>query len=136
MIHLTKHFKIYLISGIIWIILFNLTYHWLHNAGYYKYLTLCIIFFAGIIMVLGAILGLLDKESKIDHGFRYHLLTYILGNHYWLYFLIKGLPSFWEKHLLKLILISVLWGISLLVHFIGSRKGTIKGIPKGEIFEW
>ncbi len=90
----------------------------------------------GLAMFLAGLLcGKQDDEAKtrIDIGFRYHLLTFICVN----IVAIIAACSFplLREHLLIITLIqTVAWGLGLYVHWYYSKKG-IKGYERSELFE-
>jgi hypothetical protein len=86
-------------------------------------------FFAGLLC------GKQDDEAKtrLDIGFRYHLLTFIIVNTVAL-IAACAFPML-RGHLLIFTLIQpVAWGLGLYVHWYYSKKG-IKGYERSELFD-
>jgi hypothetical protein len=92
-----------------------------------------------LIFIAGWIFGKKDHESipLYDIGFRFHLTTYIVYNILSELWFMLGFHSQYEN--IKVIHLTVfIWGICIVIHFIFfliSRKDTIKGLEKSEIFE-
>jgi hypothetical protein len=88
---------------------------------------------------LGWFFGKKDYESfpLYDIGFRFHLVTYVLFVGIWEVWFLFGFQSQFESIIIAH-RIALYWGIFLLLHFIAylfSRKNSIKGLDKSEIFE-
>lgn len=92
-----------------------------------------------LIFITGWIFGKKDQEflPLYDIGFRFHLITYIICNltaEIW-HFL--NLNSKYES-LNSVHLTALYWGFGLIIHyviFLVTRKHSIKGIKKSEIFD-
>jgi len=72
-----------------------------------------------------------------DIGFRFHLATYIIYNLISQTWFVAGFNSVYEKQSL-VHMTMIIWGGFLLLHFIVfllTRKNTIKGLHKNDIFE-
>jgi hypothetical protein len=72
-----------------------------------------------------------------DVGLRFHLVTYVAFNSIWELCSLLGLKSRVEKATIAHE-IALIWGILLFFHFILymlTRKNTIKGLNKSDIFE-
>jgi hypothetical protein len=93
------------------------------------------IIYGTIIMASGLLFGYKDsvRESRVDPGFQYHLITYIgvnaIGVLWW--FMEMGLNA---DSLLTILLQCLAWGLGLFVHYYFSSN-SIKGMKKEEIFE-
>lgn len=70
------------------------------------------------------------KELRIDIGFRYHFLTYVICNSIYLIFIIAIFPNF---DVFSFIGQVGGWGIGLIAHYFYSKK-SIKGYQKEELF--
>ncbi len=83
----------------------------------------------------GLYLGYNDpvQKSRLDLGFHYHLMTFIIVNSIGLISLFIAL-GFNKNTLLCAIMSIGFWAIGLLVHFYFSSK-SIKGISREEIFD-
>lgn len=78
------------------------------------------------------------KELPIyDIGFRFHLATYVIFNTISEFWFLLGLQSSYES--IKMVhYTAIFWGIGLLAHlifYLMTRKNTINGLNKNEIFE-
>ncbi|MEE4311151.1 MAG: hypothetical protein V2J62_04725 [candidate division KSB1 bacterium] len=70
-------------------------------------------------------------------GFKYHLMTYVIFNVITLLWHSLGFVSQYEDFS-RVLLLLVVWGIGLLIHFLLSQhssKNAIKGVPKEDIFD-
>ena len=83
----------------------------------------------------GLLLGAKDPthKSRADLGFHYHFITYIIVNTIGVLWLTSGFSSDKETWGMAALTI-VLWGVGVIVHRRLS-KTTIKGLPKGTIFD-
>lgn len=92
-----------------------------------------------IILIIGWVFGKKDKESLplYDIGFRFHLTTYLICNTIGELWYLFGFQSKHEN--VKTIHLTVLfWGLGVLLHYIlyvFTRKNSIKGLKKSEIFD-
>lgn len=88
---------------------------------------------------IGWIFGKRDYESLplYDIGFRFHFATYLLFNGVSVIWFLLNFNSRFES--IGIVYITAgFWGIGLLIHFIFyliSRKNTINGLNKEDIFE-
>ncbi len=95
--------------------------------------------FAISVFFAGWYFGKNDYESLplYDIGFKYHLITYIVCNLIAELWFMLGFQSQFEG--VKTVhLTALFWGIGLIIHFIiflFSRKDSIKGIEKSDIFD-
>jgi len=91
------------------------------------------------VFITGWILGKKDYETLplYDIGFKFHLITYIECNLIAELWFLLGFQSHFEN--VKTVHYTALfWGIGLMIHLIlfrYSRKGSIKGIEKSELFD-
>ena len=88
---------------------------------------------------IGWFFGKKDNEAfpLFDIGFRFHLVTYVIFNVIWELWFLFELQSPVENVRIAH-LIAIIWGVFMLVHFIGylfTRKYTIKGLDKSRLFE-
>lgn len=88
---------------------------------------------------IGWYFGKRDYESFPLHdiGFRFHLVTYIIFTVVGELWFLLALQSRFEN--VKIVnRIALIWGVFVIIHFIlylYSRKNTIKGLDKSQIFE-
>lgn len=84
-------------------------------------------------------LSILDKKNLpfYDLGFRFHLITYliwVLISYFW--FMYGNISS--HEHINQVHISTLYWLLTLIVHFciyLVSRKKSIKGLKKTEIFD-
>lgn len=94
----------------------------------------------GLLMfVLGWYFGRKDGEYLpiFDVGFRFHLTTYLIHNGISLLWIGLGLGSRYENLNLSM-MVTIYWGIFLLLHFIfyiWARKNSIDSLNKEDLFE-
>lgn len=89
--------------------------------------------------VLGWYFGRKDGEYLpiFDVGFRFHLTTYLIHNGISLLWIGLGLGSRYENLNLSM-MVTIYWGIFLLLHFIfyiWARKNSIDSLNKEDLFE-
>lgn len=89
--------------------------------------------------VLGWYFGRKDGEYLpiFDIGFRFHLTTYLIHNGISLLWIGLGLGSRYENLNLSM-MVTIYWGIFLLLHFIfyiWARKNSIDSLNKEDLFE-
>ena len=91
--------------------------------------------YGSVLFISGLALGYFDsvRHSRLDLGFHYHLMTFIIVNVIGLISLFIDM-GFNKNTLLYAILSIVFWAIGLLVHYYYSSK-SIKGMDKENIFE-
>ncbi len=91
--------------------------------------------YGAVLFISGLILGYHDtvRDSRLDLGFHYHLMTFIIVNLIGILsaFVVMG---FNIDTLLYAILPIAFWTLGLFVHHYLSSK-TIKGMDKGNIFD-
>ena len=91
------------------------------------------------VFITAWIIGKMDYETLplYDIGFKFHLITYLTCNLIAELWFLFGFQSRFEN--IKTVHYTALfWGIGLILHFIiflYTRKDSIKGIEKSEIFE-
>ena len=72
-----------------------------------------------------------QRSQRIEIGFRYHLLTYLIVNSVALLFAI--IPSTTAITISHALIQILCWGFGLMVHYLVQRK-TIKGYSHNELF--
>ena len=96
-------------------------------------------FYGILVFVAGWYFGKKDYDSLplYDIGFKFHLVTYIICNLIAELWLLLGFQSQYEP-VETVHLTALFWGLGLILHFIlfmRSRKNSIKGIEKTDIFD-
>ena len=92
-----------------------------------------------VIFISGWVFGKKDRLTLnlYDIGFRFHLTTYIICNLIGQIWVIFSLTA--ENESTKSInMMAIYWGIGLILHliiFLSTRKNSINGIKKSEIFD-
>lgn len=91
------------------------------------------------IFIIGWTFGKKDKLTLpvFDIGFKFHLITYVICNFIAeLWFLLEFQSRY--ENVKSVHLTVIFWGLGLLLHFVlflMSRKFTIKGLKKSDIFD-
>lgn len=134
MLSLSRNLKLFSVLMTIYSIVFQYYYNQYLNAEDWNYVVLCA---AGLFVAsfaTGMILGSKDpvRNHRNDLGFLYHLMTYITVNAIAVIWLLAGLSSDKVTPVMILLMV-ILWGVGLLVHYLISRK-TLKGMTKTEAF--
>lgn len=132
---LTKNVKIHIALALLCTFLFRIAIHYAKAYENFGSIHYFIVAYAGILIITSFILSFNDKESRIDKGFSYHAINFIFANHIWLFWVIEGFNPYLKYYYIKVSVMMFAWLIILAIHFIVSRKGTIKGVPKEELFE-
>lgn len=109
------------------------------NAQEFRIVWIPIPFYVILVFMAGWYLGGKDNEilPLAVTGFKFHLITYVIGNGISLFKHLFGLASIYEN-IVSVYLTILFWGLGLLLHyiiFLIVRKNSIKGISKSEIFE-
>lgn len=120
-------------------IVFRFTLSTFLQNQYFSGIWIIVVLYALLIFSLGWIFGKRDRLSFAwyDVGFRFHLNTYIICNSIAVIWYTFGFQSDYEK-MTSVYYTLLYWGLALLFHFIVflyTRKNTIKGIGKSELFE-
>lgn len=92
------------------------------------------LYFIGM-FATGLILGAKDpiRTSRIDQGFHYHFVTYVVVNTISIIWTLLGFSA--EADTVgNSLLTAFFWGVGLLVHFLVVRH-MIKGISRDKVFE-
>lgn len=135
----TKNLILFSIGATVLTILFRFTLSTLLQRELFNYIWAITILYGLAMFIMGWVFGKKDRQTLplYDIGFRFHLATYIICNLIAEIWFVMGLQSGYEK--IRIIhLTIIIWGIVLLIHFIFfliTRKNSIKGIKKSEIFE-
>lgn len=139
MFKLSKYLKVFTVLVFLYSVCFNYAYHnQMTPDQWFNFLKIGIIYGVTIFLT-GLLLGMRDpvKSSRVDQGFQYHLMTFIVVNVTYLIWPLLFYSAFESSVQLdwyiQLILITG-WGLGLLGHYLLSRK-TIKGIPTDEVFD-
>ena len=91
--------------------------------------------YGAALFISGFVLGYRDpvRKSRLDLGFYYHLITFIVVNFVGIISLFIAM-GFSFRTLLNAAASLIFWGLGLLVHYYFSSR-SIKGINKREIFD-
>jgi hypothetical protein len=136
---LTKNLILFSIGATILTIVFRFTLSTMLQREMFTYIWAITVFYGIAMFILGWIFGKKERQTLplYDIGFRFHLTTYIICNLIAEIWFSVGLQSDYEK--IKVVhWTMIIWGIVLLIHFffyLLTRKNSIKGIKKSEIFE-
>jgi hypothetical protein len=87
------------------------------------------------LFISGLALGYKDsvRKSRLDLGFQYHLMTFVIVNSVGIISLLIAM-GFSTQNLMTGILSMLFWTLGILVHYYYSSK-TLKGIDKEAIFD-
>jgi hypothetical protein len=135
----TKNLLLFSIGAIVLTILFRFTLSSMLQRELFKYIWAITIFYGIAMFIMGWVFGKKERQTLplYDIGFRFHLATFIVCNLIAEIWFFLGLQSDYEK--IKAVhLTMIIWGIVLLIHFLIfliTRKNSIHGIKKSEIFE-
>lgn len=136
---LTKNLVLFSISLTILTLLFRFSLSTILHSQQFNGVWIIAILYGIIAFILGWIFGKRDYLilPLYDIGFRFHLATYLICNLIAEIWFLLGLQSDYEK-IKSVHLTTIFWGIGLLIHliiYLITRKNTIKGLDKSEIFE-
>lgn len=135
----TKNLTLYLVCLFTLTVLFRYSLSKLLKNQSFSNSILLSVLYGVIIFFMSMFFAKRDKSDLpwYDVGFRFHLATYIVCNFVAECWFFLDLQSDYEN--VKAIHLTVfVWGIGLCIHFIYfliTRKNTINGIRKSEIFE-
>lgn len=135
----TKNLILFSIGALVLTILFRYSLSTMLRKELFEHIWLITILYALSMFILGWFFGKRDRQTLplYDIGFRFHLATFIICNLIAELWFLMGLQSDYEK--IRVVhLTIIIWGIVLLIHFffyLITRKNSIKGLKKSEIFE-
>lgn len=137
--YFTKNLVLFSILLTVITIIFRYALSSLLQNQYFSAIWIITILYALLIFFLGWIFGKRDRISFAwyDVGFRFHLNTYIICNSIAFMWFTLGFQSSYEK-ITSVYSTILYWGLGILLHFIiflYTRKNTINGIQKSELFE-
>ncbi|PID91512.1 MAG: hypothetical protein CSA96_08015 [Bacteroidetes bacterium] len=133
----------YLLRFTLTAILLTIVFRYVLSYGIAHFATAIIVLAAGTYFVAmfasGWYFGKKDAEYLpiLDIGFRFHFSTYLIHNSISLLWIGLGFASKYETIELPL-MVSLFWGIGLLLHFIfflRERKNAINQLDKEELFD-
>ena len=132
---LTKNLKYFGALTILFSIVFFYYLYTSINMQSFENIVLYAILYGAALFISAFILGYNDpvRKSKLDLGFHYHLITYVIVNLIGIsaLFLAMGFNS---DTIINASLNLIFWGLGLLVHYYFSTR-SIKGIDKNQIFD-
>lgn len=137
--YFTKNLVLFSILLAVITIIFRYALSSLLQNQHFSVIWVITILYAILIFSLGWIFGKRDRIAFAwyDVGFRFHLNTYIICNAIAFIWFTLGFQSDYEK-ITSVYSTLLYWGLGLLIHFIiylYTRKNSIKGIQKSELFE-
>ena len=119
-------------------ILYSIVFHYYYSGyvagGERNNLVVAVALYFVCIFVTGLFLGANDpvRGTRMDQGFQYHLVTYIVVNGIGILWMVVGLSA--DGATVGVVSSTALsWGVGLLVHYLVVRR-FIKGMPREDVF--
>lgn len=135
MFKLSRNLKAFGVLAVLYSLVFNYYYSGFVTESQWSNVAIAAtLYFIGM-FATGLILGAKDpiRISRIDQGFHYHFVTYVVVNTISVLWTLLGFSA--EADTVGISLLTAFsWGVALLVHFLVVRH-MIKGIPRDEVFE-
>lgn len=135
MMELSRNLKIFGALGILYSLVFHYYYSGYVAGGEWNNVILAAVLYGVCMFATGLFLGAKDpvRDTRMDQGFQYHLVTYIVVNGTGILWALVGLSA--ERETVGVAFLTALsWGMGLLVHFLVVRH-FIKGMPRKDVFE-
>lgn len=135
MLVFSRNLRIFGVFAVLYSVVFNYYYSGYVEGGEWNKVLIVAALYYIFMFATGLSLGIKDpvRDTRMDQGFQYHLVTYIIVNVTGILWTLFGL-SFERNTLGVVLLTALIWGLGLLVHFLLVRR-FIKGIPRGDVFE-
>ena len=135
MLVLSRNLKIFGALAILYSIVFQFYYGEYVAGSDWNNVAIAATLYGVFMFATGLFIGAKDpiRGTRMDQGFQYHLVTYIVVNGTGILWALAGLSPEGESVGVAF-LTALSWGVGLLVHFLVVRH-FIKGIPRGNVFE-
>jgi len=135
MLVLSRNLKIFGALAILYSIVFHYYYSGYVAGGQWNNVVIAAALYGVCMFATGLSLGAIDpvRGTRMDQGFQYHFVTYIVVNGIGILWALVGLSP--EEATVGVAFLTALpWGVGLLVHFLVVRH-FIKGIPREDVFD-
>lgn len=135
MFKLSRNLKAFAVLAVIYTLVFLYYYSAFVTESQWSNVAIAATIYFFAMFTTGLILGAKDpiRTSRIDQGFHYHFVTYVVVNTISILWTLLGFSA--EADTVGISLLTAFsWGVGLFVHFLVVRH-MIKGIPRDKVFE-
>lgn len=135
MFKFSRNLKLFGVLAITYSLVFNYYYSAFITGSQWTNVTIAAAIYFVLMFATGLLFGAKDpvRATRVDLGFQYHFVTYLVVNTTWILWTLLGFSADADSVGMRVIA-NLSWGVGLLIHYLVVRR-MIKGIPRGQVFE-